>query len=42
MKMGKEEYFAPSVVVLEFIIENGFKNSNGGNLEDPDYGGEIY
>lgn len=39
--MKIEKYVAPEAEVLEIAVEQGFAGSDGGNMENPEYGGEI-
>ena len=39
--MKNEKYIAPEAEVLEIAVEQGFAASDGGNVENPEDGGEI-
>lgn len=39
--MKKERYEVPAVEVLDVVVEAGFADSEGGNLQDPNEGGDI-
>lgn len=39
--MEKVSYVVPEVEVLEVVVEQGFAESEGGNLQNPNEGGDI-
>ncbi len=39
--MQKVRYEVPEVEVLDVLVEQGFAGSEGGNLQNPNEGGDI-